>query len=273
MPVRGRMISATLGASKRFSRLATNDHRLMYVLLIPHADAEGRLDADPRILGGKAFTLLDFAAADIEAGLLDMSSVGLIDLYEVAGERYLEIADFHEHQVIRRKKDGLPLHEAPSRIPPNERFGNVGDQTTVVPQGNHGGTTVVPPESHGGPTVEPPESHGGTTETSAHQYKAIQGNKKGSPPSGGDPHSPSAELDGAAAASGDASAPTEIETQKRESPETQNARPLPRVLQEYLDDSRARQAARPARKPYPWELNPKPIISPTDAVISDEEPF
>lgn len=272
MPVRGRMISATLGASKRFSRLATNDHRLMYVLLIPHADAEGRLDADPRILGGKAFTLLDFTALDIEAGLRDMSNVGLIDLYEVAGERYLEIVDFHEHQVIRRKKDGQPLHEAPSRIPPNERFGNVGDQTTVVPQGNHGGSTVVPQESHGGPTVEPPYSHGGTTETSAHQYKAIQGNKKGSPPSGGDPHSLSAELDGAAAASGDASAPTDTETEKRELPETQNARPLPRILQEYLDESRARQAARPPRKPYPWELTPQPLIPPASQ-IDDEEPF
>jgi hypothetical protein len=258
MPVRGRMVSATLGASRRFSRLASNDHRLLYVLLIPHADAEGRLDADARILGGKAFTLLDVTPSEIEAALLDMHAVGLIELYEVAGERYLEIVDFHAHQVIRRKKDGLPLHEAPSRIPPNERSGSVGHQTTVVPQGNHGGTTVEPQGNHGGTTVAPRWFHGGPTETSAHQSKAIQSNKKGFPPLGGNPLptvEPALSHHGAAAASGDAENDElkNVDLQTGEIRETPN---LPRVVLAYSERKRRERGNAPPA--LTWTPAPKP---------------
>ena len=114
---RGRFISNSISTSKKFARLATNDHRLMYLMLLPHADAEGRHDADVRILTGQVYTLLDLPHDAVEAALEDMNNVGLIRLYYVAGERYLEITNFHEHNKVRRRDDGTPSHEAPSTIP------------------------------------------------------------------------------------------------------------------------------------------------------------
>ena len=116
---RGRFISGTISTSRKFERLASNDHRLMYLMLVPHVDAEGRHAADTRILSGQVYTLLDFTRDGIRAALEDMHRVGLIILYTVNGEPFLEIVDFHAHNKVRRGPDGAPSHEAPSRIPPS----------------------------------------------------------------------------------------------------------------------------------------------------------
>lgn len=114
---RGRFISNSISTSKKFSRLSKNDHRLMYLMLVPHVDAEGRHDADARILSGQVYTLLGLTLQQIEDGLADMHQVGLITLYSVKDDRYLEITDFHEHNKVRRDKDGNPSREAASSIP------------------------------------------------------------------------------------------------------------------------------------------------------------
>ncbi|HEX7038916.1 MAG TPA: hypothetical protein VF202_02260 [Trueperaceae bacterium] len=115
---RGRFISNSISTSKKFARLQSNDHRLAYLMLVPHVDAEGRHDADTRILAGQVYTLLDLTHDQIEAALQDMHRVGLIRLYQVDGETYLEVTNFHEHNKVRRRDDGTPSHEAPSIIPP-----------------------------------------------------------------------------------------------------------------------------------------------------------
>ena len=117
---RGRFISSSISTSRKFERLATNDHRLLYLMLIPHVDCEGRHAADARILAGQVYTLLDLSRAQVDAALLDMHHVGLIRLYDVGEERFLELGDFHEHNKVRRGPDGQPTHEAPSRIPPSD---------------------------------------------------------------------------------------------------------------------------------------------------------
>src|SRR5690554_663477 len=107
---RGRFISNSISTSKKFARLATNDHRLMYLMLVPHVDADGRHDADPRILNGQVYTLLGLTTERVEAALYDMRDVGLIHLYEVEGDPFLEIVGFLEHNTPhhREKKDLLP---------------------------------------------------------------------------------------------------------------------------------------------------------------------
>jgi hypothetical protein len=121
---RGRFISNSISASKKFARLKNDTHRLMYLMLVTHADAEGRHDADARVLKGKVYTLLDVASADIERALADMRDAGLIDLYSARGERYVEVTDFHKHNKIRRDASGMPSHEAASECPPNPRAHN-----------------------------------------------------------------------------------------------------------------------------------------------------
>jgi hypothetical protein len=116
---RGRFVSSSISTSRKFERLATNNHRLAYLMLIPHVDCEGRHAADARILSGQVYTLLDLTRAQIDAAIRDLHDVGLIRLYEVEGEPFLELVDFHEHNKVRRGPDGQPTHEAPSRIPPS----------------------------------------------------------------------------------------------------------------------------------------------------------
>jgi hypothetical protein len=115
---RGRFISASISRSKKFSRLQSRDHKLMYLMLVPHCDCEGRHDADLRVLAGTVYTLEGFTFDEIEAGMLDLHRVNLVVLYEAGGEPYLEVVDFREHNRIRRDRDGNPTHEASSSIPP-----------------------------------------------------------------------------------------------------------------------------------------------------------
>ena len=113
MSARGRMISATLGSSHKFSSVTNDAHRLMYVLMLVNADVEGRLEADPRILNGRVFTLLGWEANEVERGLRALAAARLIDLYEVDGAPYAVISDFHKHNTVRKDREGASRIPAP----------------------------------------------------------------------------------------------------------------------------------------------------------------
>jgi hypothetical protein len=138
---RGRFISNSISASKKFARLKNDTHRLMYLILITHADAEGRHDADPRVLKGKVYTLLDLSDDTLERGLADMNGVGLVSVYEVRGERYVEVTDFHKHNKIRRDANGDPTHESKSECPAKPRSTSDG-VTTESLRSNYGVATA-----------------------------------------------------------------------------------------------------------------------------------
>ena len=138
---RGRFVSSSISTSRKFERLATNDHRLTYLMLIPHVDCEGRHAADARILAGQVYTLLDVTRAQIDAAIRDLHAVGLIRLYEVNGEPFLELVDFHEHNKVRRGPDGQPTHEAPSRIPPSSDGHEIAAPTSPL-RSNNGAATA-----------------------------------------------------------------------------------------------------------------------------------
>jgi hypothetical protein len=114
---RGRFISSTLGESDKFASLEKDTYRVMFILMVTNADAEGRLKADSRWLKGKVYTLLDYTPELIEEGLFALAQVKLIRFYEVDGERFAEIVKFHDHNKIRRNEDGRPTREGVSRIP------------------------------------------------------------------------------------------------------------------------------------------------------------
>ncbi len=108
---RGRFISNRLGGSKKFSRLANDSHRLAYVLLVTMTDVEGRVEADPPLLKGYAYTLLDWSHAQVQTALEDMHNVGLIHLYQIDGEQYAQVTDFEKHNKVRKDREsnsGIP---------------------------------------------------------------------------------------------------------------------------------------------------------------------
>jgi len=117
------MIANTLGRSDKFNALPSNRARLLYVLALTHADAEGRIEAHPSLLKADCFPL-DYGVTPehIWSDLVAIATVGLIRLYEVDGKRYAEFDKFHEHNTISRHKEGddkgKPNKEAWSKLPP-----------------------------------------------------------------------------------------------------------------------------------------------------------
>ena len=115
---RGRFISNNLGESDKFAQLDDHGQRMLYMMLVTHADAEGRLKADTRWIRGKVLTYIDFSDEDIERAVLRMHDVGLVVLYHHDDKPYMQVVKFHDHNKVRRDKEGVPTHESPSTIPP-----------------------------------------------------------------------------------------------------------------------------------------------------------
>ena len=116
---RGRFISSTLGRSKKYNQLPDHFTKLVYVHTLTAADEQGRIEADVIAIYGDHFVVDPEASLErIEAALIAMHRVGLIQLYESDGKRYAQFEDFHKHNTIRRDKDGLPTREGRSRVPP-----------------------------------------------------------------------------------------------------------------------------------------------------------
>lgn len=118
---RGRFISNTLGRSDKFSKLPTDEDRLLYTLVLTHADSEGRIEVSPMHIRADCMPWSDATRDWIKASFAAMHDVGLVTLFEAEGKVYAEFTDFHKHNYISRwkkgEKKGLPDREAPSRIP------------------------------------------------------------------------------------------------------------------------------------------------------------
>ena len=119
----GRMLKKVITTSPRLSALKNDTHRLIYTWIIPFLDVEGHIDADPRIIKGHIVPLLDHITTKIiEVALVDMVKNDLIILYEVNGNKYLQLQRFSKHQNLRkdREKDSdipAPLPEDSRRKP------------------------------------------------------------------------------------------------------------------------------------------------------------
>ncbi len=109
----GRMLKKVVSESKRLPKLKTDSARLLWTWILPYLDIEGRCLASPDIIKGKVVPRIkSFDETNIELYLIDMHDVGLITLYEVDGEKYLQFRNFRELQNLRESK------EAKSKIPP-----------------------------------------------------------------------------------------------------------------------------------------------------------
>jgi len=111
---KGRFLSKSVSISNKLASLKSDSPRLLWTWLLPHLDREGRFHADPAIVKGHAVTRLkNHTEETIEADLNELASVGLVILYQVNGDRYLQFTQFDENQPGMRKD-----REAESQCPP-----------------------------------------------------------------------------------------------------------------------------------------------------------
>jgi len=124
---KGRLIHKVISVSKKLADLPNDSVRLLYTWIIPHLDSEGRMVADEYVIKGQVVPRIQtIMPEDIINYLQIMADSGLIELYEVNGERYLELCQFGEFQAIRKDREGaskLPSppnsNQTPTKLQPN----------------------------------------------------------------------------------------------------------------------------------------------------------
>jgi hypothetical protein len=107
---RGRLLSRTLGSSRKFAELHGRSGRLgdfaqaLYPLIVACSDDFGRMAGDAFSVKFEAFPTSPHKEADFETALSHMADVGLILRYTVDGKQCLQIVDFEAHQVNLHKR-------------------------------------------------------------------------------------------------------------------------------------------------------------------------
>lgn len=106
----GRMLKKRISRSKKFASLKSDRARMLYLMIYPHTDVKGRMEADPDLIKSQVVPRLSLSERQIMEYLQDMASTGLILLWRENGDLYLEITRFEDFQSLREDR------EAPSTI-------------------------------------------------------------------------------------------------------------------------------------------------------------
>ncbi|MCR4339537.1 MAG: hypothetical protein NUW01_06585 [Gemmatimonadaceae bacterium] len=113
---RGRLISRTLGSSRKFAALPQAAAHLgefaqtLYQMLVSHSDDFGRLSGDAFTVKHAVFPTSSRCEQDFADALVAMATVGLIRYYVADGEQVIQIVDFDEHQpgLSKRTRSRFP---------------------------------------------------------------------------------------------------------------------------------------------------------------------
>lgn len=110
--------------------------RLTWIGLWTQCDDQGRAKDNPRLIKGDVWPLDDVSLADIEEDLSALAANGRIARYEVDGKRYLEVANWSEHQKIDRPtKSVIPPPSEGTPYSPNGRRALDEPSEEVSPKG------------------------------------------------------------------------------------------------------------------------------------------
>ena len=94
---RGRMISKSLGTSRKFAALSgplAEFSAALYPLIISHTDDFGRLEGDSFTIKHRVWPTAHRDEAEFQGALEQLRSVGLIKLYLVGEQQYGEVVGF-----------------------------------------------------------------------------------------------------------------------------------------------------------------------------------
>lgn len=107
-----RIIKESIRTSRSVNNMTDFEFRL-WVHLITYVDDFGRGSADPEILKGFLFPRRKGVTdTQIENVLCKMATAGIILLYDVDGESYLQFPNWEKHQSVRAKVSKFPAPES-----------------------------------------------------------------------------------------------------------------------------------------------------------------
>ncbi len=116
---RGRLISRTLGSSRKFAALHRQANGLgefageLYPLLVAHADDFGRQAGDAFTVKMAVFPVSPRSEWEFELALEGMHTVGLVQRYRVDGRDVIQITDFDQHQPGLHKRSSSKFQPPP----------------------------------------------------------------------------------------------------------------------------------------------------------------
>jgi len=117
----GRMLKKRISKSRKFAELKNDKSKILYLMMLPHLDVEGRLEAEPDIIKADIIPLFKWPVKTIKNCLLELSKVGLIVLYKVDGEQYLEFTNFDKFQILRKDRESGSKIPVPGQLPEYSR--------------------------------------------------------------------------------------------------------------------------------------------------------
>lgn len=102
-----RILKESICTSETIAELTPFEETFFYRLIVS-CDDFGRFDARPAILKGRLFPLADVTIKAIQSALSKLSTVGILELYEVEGRGYLQLCTWSKHQQTRASKSKYP---------------------------------------------------------------------------------------------------------------------------------------------------------------------
>lgn len=134
-----RSVKPELCTSETMAEVSAEAERT-FVRLWTHCDDEGRCKDNPKLLKAALFPLHDdVTVADVDAHLWELSDLGLIVRYSVAGDPFLHVPSWHDHQKPQKRQ--------PSKLPAPDSA----DEQAIQHQSR---TTTRPLPEGSGPVVE-----------------------------------------------------------------------------------------------------------------------
>lgn len=105
-----RILKESICTSETIAELTPFEETMFYRLIV-NCDDFGRFDARPAILKGRLYPLADVTNAAIQKALAKLSTVGILELYQVDGRAYLQLCTWTRHQQTRASKSKYPAPE------------------------------------------------------------------------------------------------------------------------------------------------------------------
>lgn len=109
---RGRMIDKRISKSNKLSELKSDRSRVLYFMIYPHLDQDGKFSGDPTEIKEDCCPRLKYSIQKIAESMVDLHNVGLLILYEENENPYIQYTKFDDFQIGMRKD-----RESPSKIP------------------------------------------------------------------------------------------------------------------------------------------------------------
>lgn len=147
---RGRLVSKSLGSSRKFHALSAEGGKLaefcqaLFPLIVAHTDDFGRLEADAFTIKHLVWPTSARSERDFDVALNALHATGLIQRYGADGGLFLQVACFDEHQPglnkAKRTKskfpEPCPFHGNPVKFLLKGREGKVREVKRKITEGN-----------------------------------------------------------------------------------------------------------------------------------------